>query len=94
MFHNDRLLASGSYGKARLWNLDTNLPIGPSLRHPDWVRGVALSTDGKFLAACEDKNAYVWDIHAILSGAGLEDLLSIPNVSVCLLAVKLLPTEH
>jgi len=96
LFHNDRLLASGSWDKtAHLWNLDTNLPIGPLLRHRDWVRGVALSTDGKFLAtACEDENAYVWDIHAILNGAGLEDILFIPNVSVSLLAIRLLPTEH
>jgi len=96
LFHNDRLLASGSWdGTARLWNLDTNLPIGPPLRHQSWVRGVALSTDGKFLAtACEDTNAYVWDIHDILNSAGLEDLFSIPNVSVSLLAVRPLPTEH
>jgi len=98
LFHNDRLLASGSWDDtARLWNLDTNLPIGPPLRHRNWVRGVALSTDGKFLAtACGDKNAYIWDIHAILNGAGLGDLLSIPNVSVSLvsiLAFRLLATE-
>jgi len=98
LFHNDRLLASGSFdGTARLWNLDTNLPIGPLLRHPDCVNGVALSTDGKFLAtACQDDNAYVWDIHAILNGADLEDLLSIPNVSVSLVSTlpfRLLVTE-
>ena len=95
LFHNDRLLASGSWdGTARLWNLDTNLPIGPPLRHRHLVHGVALSADGKFLAtACHDNNAYVWDIHAILNGAGLEDLLSISNVSVSLLAIRLLPTE-
>jgi len=89
LFHNDRLLASGSFDHtAHLWNLDTNLPIGPHLRHPDWVRGVALSTDGKFLAtACEDEDAYIWDIHAILNGAGLVDLLSIQNVSVSLLFI-------
>ncbi|KAG1844343.1 hypothetical protein DFJ58DRAFT_802923 [Suillus subalutaceus] len=29
-------------------------------------------------AACADKNAYVWDIQAILNAAGLEALLSIP----------------
>ena len=99
LFRNDRLLASGSFDHAaRLWNLDTNLPIGPPLRHRDWVHGVALSTDGKFLAtACDDKNAYIWDIHAILNGAGLEDLLSIPDVSVSLvssLPFRLLATEY
>jgi len=96
LFHNDRLLASGSWDNtAHLWNLDTNLPLGPPLRHRHWVRGVTLSIDGKFLAtACKDKNTYVWDIHDILNDAGLEDLLSIPNVSVCLLAFRPLPTEH
>jgi len=99
LFRNDRLLASGSFDHAaRLWNLDTNLPIGPPLRHRDWVHGVALSTDGKFLAtACDDKNAYIWNIHAILNGAGLEDLLSIPDVSVSLvssLPFRLLATEY
>jgi len=98
LFHNDRLLASGSWGHtARLWNLDTNLPIGPPLRHRHSVHGVALSTDGKFLAtACQDKNAYIWDIHAVLKGAGLEDLLSIPNVSDSLVSIppfRLLATE-
>ncbi|KAG1894653.1 uncharacterized protein F5891DRAFT_1281489 [Suillus fuscotomentosus] len=41
----------------------------------------ALSADGKVLVTgCRDKNAYVWDIHAILIDASLEDLLFIPHV--------------
>ena len=82
LFHNDRLLASGSYRTARLWNLDTNLSVGPLIQHQDWVGDTAFSADGRFLAtACHDHNAYVWDVHVILREAGLEDLLSLPNVS-------------
>ncbi|KAG2060543.1 WD40 repeat-like protein [Suillus hirtellus] len=79
LFH--RLLVSASPDKtARLWNLDTNLPVGPPLQHEDAVSCAALSADGKVLVTgCEDKNAYIWDIHAILKDAGLEDLLSIPH---------------
>jgi len=84
LFQNDRLLASGSYDMtARLWNLDTNLPVGPPLQHQSLVKSAAISADGKLLVTgCTDKNAYVWDIHTILKDAGLEDLLSIPDVSV------------
>jgi WD40 repeat protein len=83
LFSNDRLLASSSWDKtARLWNLDTNLPVGPPLLHEDDVQSTAFSADGKLLStACHDENAYVWDVQAILKTAGLEDLLSIPDVS-------------
>ncbi|KAG2051279.1 WD40 repeat-like protein, partial [Suillus hirtellus] len=47
---NDRFLASVSWDKtARLWNLDTNLKIGPSLQHEQDLHCAALSTDGKLL---------------------------------------------
>jgi len=84
LFQNDRLLASGSFDEtARLWNLDTNLPVGPPLQHQDAVQSAAISADGKQLVTgCRDENAYVWDIHTILKDAGLEDLLSISDVSV------------
>jgi len=79
LFQNDRLLARSSWDKtARLWNLDTNLPVGPPLQHQHWVDDIAFSSDGQFLVtACRDNNAYVWDIHTILEDAGLEDLLSV-----------------
>jgi len=84
LFENDRLLASGSFDKtARLWNLETNLPVGPPIQHKELVFSAAISADGKQLVTgCGDKNAYVWDIHTTLKAAGLEDLLSIPDVSV------------
>jgi len=81
---NDCLLASGSYDKtARLWNLDTNLPVCPPLQHQGTVYRVAISANGKVLVTgCEDANAYVWDIHTTLKDAGLEELLSILDVSI------------
>ncbi|KAG2341135.1 WD40 repeat-like protein [Suillus weaverae] len=81
LFRNDRLLASTSWDKtARLWNLDTNLQVGPPLPHENDVGCAALSADGKLLSTgCADENAYVWDVQAILKTAGLEDLLSIPD---------------
>jgi len=84
LFQNDRLLASGSFDRtARLWNLDTNLPVGPPIQHEGSVRGAAISANGKLLVtSCTDNNAYVWDIHTTLKDAGLEDLLSIHDVSV------------
>jgi WD40 repeat protein len=64
----------------RLWNLDSNLPVGPPLQHEGHVYATAISTDGKLLVACGDKNVYIWDIHNILKDVGLKNLLSIPDV--------------
>jgi WD40 repeat protein len=80
---NNRFLASASRdGMARLWNLDTNLPVGPPLWHKNMLRSASLSPDGKVLATgCQNHNAYTWDVYAILKEAGLEDLLlSGPNI--------------
>jgi WD40 repeat protein len=83
LFQNDRLLASASYDRtARLWNLDTNLSIGPPLQHEDDVLAIAISADEKLLVTCCGNDVYVWDIHTIIKNAGLEDLPSIPGVSV------------
>ena len=84
LFQNDRLLVSASEDKtARLWNLDTNLPVGPPLQHQDTVGKAAFSPDGKLLVTgCDNGEVYVWDIHTTPTNAGLEDLLSIPDVSV------------
>ncbi|KAG2367816.1 WD40-repeat-containing domain protein [Suillus spraguei] len=81
---NNRLLASVSDDVACLWNLDTNLQVGPPLQHDKILTSVAFSLDGKVLATgCKNENAYTWDVHAILKKADLEDLLpSIPNINV------------
>ncbi|KIK32161.1 hypothetical protein CY34DRAFT_102140, partial [Suillus luteus UH-Slu-Lm8-n1] len=72
--HNNRLLASASWDKkARIWNLETNLPVGPPLQHEDKVECATFSANGRVLVTgCRDKNANVWDVHAILKQAGLE----------------------
>ncbi|KAG2151597.1 WD40-repeat-containing domain protein [Suillus bovinus] len=74
---NNRLLASASLDNtARLWNLDTNLPVEVTFQRKWALRFAALSPDGNMLVtACENKNAYVWDVHAILKRAGLQHLL-------------------
>jgi WD40 repeat protein len=76
---NQRFLASASADNTtRLWNLDTNLQVGPLLQHEDFVRCAALSADGTVLVTgCQDSKLYTWDIHAILKEAGLEELLPI-----------------
>ncbi|KAG1850029.1 WD40-repeat-containing domain protein [Suillus tomentosus] len=74
---NDRILASASHDNTvLLWNLDNGRPIGPPLQHADMVDSVSFSEDGKLLATgCADRNAYTWDVVAIVTEAGLDDLL-------------------
>ncbi|KIK44968.1 hypothetical protein CY34DRAFT_78758 [Suillus luteus UH-Slu-Lm8-n1] len=81
--HNNRLLASASYDNtARIWNLYTNFPVGPPLQHRDKLECAAFSANGRVLVTgCHDKNAYAWDVNALVKQAGLEDLLSTGDVS-------------
>ncbi|KIK31809.1 hypothetical protein CY34DRAFT_102722, partial [Suillus luteus UH-Slu-Lm8-n1] len=81
--HNNRLLASASRDEtAWIWNLDTNLPVGPPLQHKNWVYSPAFSANGRVLVTgCNDENAYAWDVYAILEQAGLEYLLPTGDVS-------------
>jgi WD40 repeat protein len=79
---NNGLLASTSWdGTARLWNLRTNLPVGPPLQHEHFVVGAVISTDGKQLVTgCDGGTVCVWDIDTIVD-CSLEVLPSIPSVS-------------
>ncbi|KAG2034538.1 WD40-repeat-containing domain protein [Suillus americanus] len=74
---NGRILASASWNDtARLWNLDNNQPISLPLEHTTMVFCVSFSADGTLLTTgCDDKNAYTWDVSAIVKGAGLDELL-------------------
>ncbi|KIK45777.1 hypothetical protein CY34DRAFT_496524 [Suillus luteus UH-Slu-Lm8-n1] len=76
---NNRLLASASFDStACLWNLDTNLQVGPPLQHEGFLASVCLSRDGQVLVTACEHNAYAWDVHNILKfEAGFEDLLTI-----------------
>jgi WD40 repeat protein len=74
---NNRFLASISDDKTVcIWNLDTNLPVGPPLQHKDELYSAAFSANGRVLVTgCSKGNMYTWNIHAILKQAGLEGLL-------------------
>ncbi|KAG2740984.1 WD40 repeat-like protein [Suillus brevipes Sb2] len=67
-------------------NLENSQPISPPLHHERIVTRVSMSfsADGKLLATgCDDNNAYTWDVYAILTEAGLDDLLlDQPNKSL------------
>jgi WD40 repeat protein len=78
---NDRILATTSFSgmTVRLWDLETNQPIGTPLDHPDDVNSATFSVDGKFLlTCCDDNHIYTWDVSAIAKEAGLpSDIVSI-----------------
>lgn len=80
---NNRILASASSNNtARLWNFDTNSPVGPPLQHQAVANCAAFSVDAKVVVTGGyDIDVYAWDVHAILKEAGLEDLLPIPDMA-------------
>ncbi|KAG2337781.1 hypothetical protein BDR05DRAFT_739515 [Suillus weaverae] len=66
---------------ARLWNLETNQPIGTPLHHQDNVNSATFSADGKFLVtSCHDYHLYTWDISAIVNKAGLSSFHVLTNI--------------
>jgi WD40 repeat protein len=81
---NDRILVSISGDNtAQMWNLNNGQPICSPLQHAERVYCVSFSAGGKRLVTgCGNKNAYLWDVAAILREAGLDDLLSDPKVSL------------
>jgi WD40 repeat protein len=67
---------------ARLWYVENGQPIGSPFRHEYPVICATFSTDGQLLVTGYlDKNAYAWDISAIVKEVGLSDLLLNPTVS-------------
>jgi eukaryotic-like serine/threonine-protein kinase len=47
---------------AQLWDVATGQPIGPPIKHPDWVMALSFRPDGKvFATGCRDKAARLWD---------------------------------
>ncbi len=47
----------------RVWDVQTDTPVGPQLKHPVDVTSVAISPDGKWLlTGCDDGQARLWDI--------------------------------
>lgn len=80
LFRNDRLLASATRSDVRLWNLDTNQPVGPRLLHDYDPDCLAFSNDGELVVGAGECVS-VWDTHAIVKDAGSEDLMVISDKS-------------
>lgn len=56
-----RFIVCNSDTRARVWNVDSNSPVGPFLRHPTFVRYGCLSPDGTMAATFSaDNQIRIW----------------------------------
>jgi len=78
---NNCFLASTSLDcTARVWDLESNLQVGPPLHHAKGVECATLSADGMCLVTgCHDTNTYMWDVGAIIKEHHLKHLLPISD---------------
>ncbi|KIK79066.1 hypothetical protein PAXRUDRAFT_834285 [Paxillus rubicundulus Ve08.2h10] len=52
-----------SYDKTvRIWNVEKGEQEGTSMEHEGWVRGLAITRDGKRILSGEDQKVRVWDV--------------------------------
>ena len=65
-----RFAAGSDDGTAWVWDLETGLPLTPSLRHVGWVESVRFSPDGRrLLTTSDDGTARIWDLGALPEAA-------------------------
>jgi WD40 repeat protein len=46
---------------ARVWDARTGQPLSPAIQHPQRLKSVAFSPDGRWLITHSDDAAQVWD---------------------------------
>jgi COMPASS component SWD3 len=59
---DDRILASGSDQRIRIWNAQTGELLHSFYGHADWVRGLAITPDSRFLISAGDEKIKFWDL--------------------------------
>jgi COMPASS component SWD3 len=60
--NDDRILASGSDQRIRIWNAKTGEILNSFYAHADWVRGLAITPDLRLLISAGDEKIKIWDL--------------------------------
>ena len=64
---NGTILAGGSWGTVKLWDVATRTNIATLGSHTSWVRSVVFSPDGKeIVSGAGDGTILLWDVSAII----------------------------